>query len=107
MQIYILELVSEIFFSLTFLFIPHFRYVFDRYGPGMWRKKIPLPRIPESHPRLETDAGQNLSFILEGIHKVTFEDRPVPELKDPHDVLINVKYTGICGSDVSCLNVAG
>jgi D-xylulose reductase len=43
---------------------------------------------------------QNLSFVLEGIHKVKFEDRPVPELKNPHDVIINVKYTGICGSDV-------
>lgn len=43
---------------------------------------------------------QNLSFVLEGIHKVKYEDRPVPELKDPHDVVINVKFTGICGSDV-------
>ncbi|KKK25319.1 hypothetical protein AOCH_004322, partial [Aspergillus ochraceoroseus] len=42
----------------------------------------------------------NLSFVLEGIHKVKFEDRPVPALKDSHDVLVNVKYTGICGSDV-------
>lgn len=31
---------------------------------------------------------------------MTFEDRPVPELVDPHDVLVNVKYTGVCGSDV-------
>lgn len=44
--------------------------------------------------------SQNLSFVLEGIHKVKFEDRPVPELKDPHSVLVNVKFTGICGSDV-------
>ncbi|PTU22222.1 hypothetical protein P175DRAFT_0557145 [Aspergillus ochraceoroseus IBT 24754] len=44
--------------------------------------------------------AQNLSFVLEGIHKVKFEDRPVPALKDSHDVLVNVKYTGICGSDV-------
>ncbi|KAJ6151849.1 hypothetical protein N7470_006977 [Penicillium chermesinum] len=46
------------------------------------------------------ETAQNLSFVLEGIHKVKFEDRPVPQLKDPHDVLINVRYTGICGSDV-------
>ncbi|KAJ5757061.1 uncharacterized protein N7511_007243 [Penicillium nucicola] len=44
--------------------------------------------------------AQNLSFVLEGIHKVKFEDRPIPELKNPHDVIINVKFTGICGSDV-------
>ena len=43
---------------------------------------------------------QNLSFVLEGIHQVKFEDRPIPELKNPHDVLVNVKFTGICGSDV-------
>lgn len=49
-------------------------------------------------------AGQNLSFILEGIHQVKYEDRPVPELKNSHDVLINVKYTGICGSDVGIIN---
>jgi D-xylulose reductase len=46
-------------------------------------------------------ATQNLSFVLEGIKKVKFEERPVPEIIDPYDVLINVKYTGICGSDVS------
>ncbi|PLB49558.1 putative D-xylulose reductase A [Aspergillus steynii IBT 23096] len=44
--------------------------------------------------------AQNLSFVLEGIHQVKFEDRPIPELKSPHDVLVNVKFTGICGSDV-------
>jgi threonine dehydrogenase-like Zn-dependent dehydrogenase len=43
---------------------------------------------------------QNLSFVLQGIHKVTYEDRPVPELESSHDVIVNVKYTGICGSDV-------
>lgn len=48
----------------------------------------------------QTQSAQNLSFVLEGIHLVKFEDRPIPEMKDPHDVLVNVRYTGICGSDV-------
>jgi len=43
---------------------------------------------------------KNLSFILEKAGSVKYEDRPVPKLADPHDVLVNVKYTGICGSDV-------
>ncbi|OQE29921.1 hypothetical protein PENSTE_c002G09757 [Penicillium steckii] len=47
-----------------------------------------------------TTSAKNLSFILEGIHQVKFEDRPIPELKNEHDVIINVHYTGICGSDV-------
>lgn len=52
-------------------------------------------------PRTADGQWQNLSFVLEGIKQVKFEDRPIPELVDPHDVLINVKYTGVCGSDVS------
>ncbi|KAE8338214.1 D-xylulose reductase A [Aspergillus arachidicola] len=44
--------------------------------------------------------AQNLSFVLEGIHKVKIEDRPIPELRDAHDVLVDVRFTGICGSDV-------
>lgn len=43
---------------------------------------------------------QNLSFVLEKANAVKFEDRPIPKLQSPHDVLVNVKYTGICGSDV-------
>jgi D-xylulose reductase len=31
---------------------------------------------------------------------VSFEDRPIPELKSDHDVLVSIQYTGICGSDV-------
>ncbi|KAL4869638.1 hypothetical protein BDV12DRAFT_167338 [Aspergillus spectabilis] len=48
----------------------------------------------------QSTTAENPSFILQGIHQVKFEDRPVPELKNPHDVIVNVKYTGICGSDV-------
>jgi D-xylulose reductase len=44
--------------------------------------------------------SQNLSFILNKVHDVTFSERPVPEVATPHDVLVAVNYTGICGSDV-------
>jgi D-xylulose reductase len=43
---------------------------------------------------------QNLSFILNKPHDVEFAERPVPGLSSPHDVLVAVNYTGICGSDV-------
>ncbi|KAE9984610.1 hypothetical protein BLS_001985 [Venturia inaequalis] len=42
----------------------------------------------------------NPSFILHEPYKVTFEDRPVPQILDPHDVIVEVRFTGICGSDV-------
>lgn len=47
---------------------------------------------------------KNLSFVLQGIHQVKFEDRPIPELKDPHGVIVNVRFTGICGSDVRAVS---
>lgn len=37
---------------------------------------------------------------MEKPNSVKFEDRPIPKLQSPYDVLVNVKYTGICGSDV-------
>ncbi|KAI9682351.1 MAG: hypothetical protein M1817_000405 [Caeruleum heppii] len=45
-------------------------------------------------------AQQNPSFVLEKANHVKYEDRPVPELKSDSDVLVNIKQTGICGSDV-------
>jgi len=42
----------------------------------------------------------NLSFILNKPLDVSFADRPKPALASPHDVLVAVNYTGICGSDV-------
>ena len=44
--------------------------------------------------------NQNPSFVLERIDSVKFEDRPIPQLQDEHDVIVRVKFTGICGSDV-------
>ncbi|RYP56287.1 hypothetical protein DL771_012074 [Monosporascus sp. 5C6A] len=49
---------------------------------------------------MDPKSASNLSFVLNKPNDVTFADRPVPELSDPHDVLVSVNYTGICGSDV-------
>ncbi|KAK3693474.1 chaperonin 10-like protein [Podospora appendiculata] len=47
-----------------------------------------------------TEGKSNLSFILNKPHDVCFAERPIPAIKFPHDVLVAVNYTGICGSDV-------
>ncbi|KAF2268210.1 GroES-like protein [Lojkania enalia] len=44
--------------------------------------------------------GKNPSFVLQSPGKVSYEDRPIPELSSPYDVLVKPKWTGICGSDV-------
>ncbi|KAF7793664.1 hypothetical protein EIP86_004779 [Pleurotus ostreatoroseus] len=46
--------------------------------------------------------SDNPSFVLQGLEKVEFEDRPIPEIGD-REVLVAVKKTGICGSDVHYL----
>lgn len=38
--------------------------------------------------------------MLEKAGSVKFEDRPVPTIKSPYDVIVQPKFTGICGSDV-------
>ncbi|KAG8906870.1 hypothetical protein FRB99_005930 [Tulasnella sp. 403] len=49
-----------------------------------------------------SEHGPNTSLVLRGINDVIFEERPVPE-PGPDEVLIQVKKTGICGSDVHYL----
>ncbi|KAI5859640.1 GroES-like protein [Durotheca rogersii] len=49
---------------------------------------------------MDPKSASNLSFILNRPHDVQFSDRPVPAIQSPHDVLVAVNYTGICGSDV-------
>ncbi|KAH9951645.1 xylitol dehydrogenase [Amylocystis lapponica] len=49
--------------------------------------------------------SDNPSFVLRGIEDVVYEQRPIPEVTGD-EVLVSVKKTGICGSDVHYL-VAG
>ncbi|KAI2628699.1 GroES-like protein [Hypoxylon sp. NC1633] len=42
----------------------------------------------------------NPAFVLQAIQNVSFENRPVPKLRDEHDVRVHIEQTGICGSDV-------
>ncbi|KJA30137.1 hypothetical protein HYPSUDRAFT_32232 [Hypholoma sublateritium FD-334 SS-4] len=46
--------------------------------------------------------SDNPSFVLRGIEDVVYEQRPIPEVKE-NEVLVSVKKTGICGSDVHYL----
>ncbi|CCE90928.1 D-xylulose reductase XYL2 TDEL_0C00390 [Torulaspora delbrueckii] len=40
------------------------------------------------------------AVVLEKKELIQIESRPIPEIKNPHDVKIQIKATGICGSDV-------
>lgn len=43
---------------------------------------------------------QNPSCLLYGPGDARFEDRPMPQIEDPYDVIIRIAYVGVCGSDV-------
>jgi len=59
---------------------------------------------PNGPSAMVTDRLQsNLSCVLLGPGKVRFERRPTPQIVDPHDVLVQIGYVGVCGSDVSSL----
>ncbi|KAI1361172.1 GroES-like protein [Xylaria arbuscula] len=49
---------------------------------------------------MDPKTASNLSFILNKPQDVEFKSRPPPTLQSPHDVLVAINYTGICGSDV-------
>ncbi|KAK7184490.1 hypothetical protein DPSP01_012643 [Paraphaeosphaeria sporulosa] len=49
---------------------------------------------------MSTTTEINRSFVLRAVKDVAFEDRPVPKLRDEHEVRVHVAQTGICGSDV-------
>ncbi|ODN79716.1 chlorophyll synthesis pathway protein BchC [Cryptococcus amylolentus CBS 6039] len=53
--------------------------------------------------QLKTD---NPSFVLHGVEDVKYENRPVPDISGDQ-VLIQIKKTGICGSDVHYLQHGG
>ncbi|ODQ49508.1 hypothetical protein PICMEDRAFT_71054 [Pichia membranifaciens NRRL Y-2026] len=44
--------------------------------------------------------NNNPCVVLQKVGSITYEDRPVPELTDPHYVKIAIKQTGLCGSDL-------
>jgi len=51
---------------------------------------------------LQIVMSDNISFVLKSVGQVSFDHRPIPEISKD-EVLIEVKKTGICGSDVHYL----
>jgi threonine dehydrogenase-like Zn-dependent dehydrogenase len=43
------------------------------------------------------------AIVFKDVGKLVLEDRPVPHVKDPDDVVLKVKRVGICGSDVKII----
>lgn len=39
----------------------------------------------------------NPSLVLRAIKDIALDSVPVPEISDPHDVIVHIGQTGICG----------
>lgn len=37
------------------------------------------------------------AVVLKGVKSVVIEDRPVPVIQDPKDIIVKVQYTALCG----------
>lgn len=51
---------------------------------------LKMPDVP-SHMR---------AVVFKSVGKVVVEDRPMPQIQDPRDVIVKVKAAGLCGSDL-------
>lgn len=40
------------------------------------------------------------AVVFKGVGEITVEDRPVPQVTDPGDAIIKVRFAGVCGSDL-------
>lgn len=40
------------------------------------------------------------AVVFDGPKKVSLQDRPIPKIQDPKDIIIKVEYTALCGSEL-------
>jgi threonine dehydrogenase-like Zn-dependent dehydrogenase len=45
--------------------------------------------------------GTMKAVVFKGPKKVELEDRPIPQIQDPTDVIAKVEYTALCGRYVN------
>ncbi|KAI0458820.1 GroES-like protein [Xylaria acuta] len=44
--------------------------------------------------------GTMRAVVLRGVRDVAIEERPIPTIQDPGDIVIKVRYTALCGSEL-------
>lgn len=40
------------------------------------------------------------AVVFKGPYKVAVEERPIPQIQDPTDMIVKVTYTAVCGRSV-------
>jgi D-arabinose 1-dehydrogenase-like Zn-dependent alcohol dehydrogenase len=44
-----------------------------------------------------SEPGMMQAVVFHGPYKVAVEQRPIPKVQDPEDVVVKVVYTALCG----------
>lgn len=52
---------------------------------------------PESSALADVTKDTMRSVVFKGPYKVELEDRPLPQIKEPTDIIVKVRYTALCG----------
>ncbi|KAH6996013.1 chaperonin 10-like protein [Ilyonectria sp. MPI-CAGE-AT-0026] len=45
-------------------------------------------------------SGTMRAVVLKGVKNVAVEERPIPTIQDPKDIIVKVRYTALCGSEL-------
>ena len=59
--------------------------------------------MARSAQRIEDDESTMHVAVYRGEGRVPVESFPIPALNDPHDVLVEIAYCGICGTDLHAI----
>lgn len=49
---------------------------------------------------MSSEEGIMKALVIKGPYKVALEQRPIPKCKNPTDVVVKVRSSGLCGSDL-------
>lgn len=44
-----------------------------------------------------SDSGMMQAVVFHGPYKVAVEQRPIPKVQNPEDIVVKVGYTALCG----------
>lgn len=44
-----------------------------------------------------SDSGMMQAVVFNGPYKVAVEQRPIPKVQNPEDIVVKVGYTALCG----------
>ncbi|KAI9150601.1 zinc-type alcohol dehydrogenase-like protein [Paramyrothecium foliicola] len=64
-------------------------------GPLFIKAEL-IPDVP-----IVVEITKQLLVVFNGVRQVALEERPLPSIQEPSDIIVKVKYTALCGRNMS------